>query len=85
MKTDFLLSNEQFNEKYKLNENNKFLLENHFKSENKKKRIKDLINNLNERFNKLRKGNLRNKKMELIPSEKIIKLLEDYSKKKEFK
>ena len=82
MKTDFLLSNEQFNEKYKLNENNKFLLENHFKSENEKKRIKDLINNLNERFNKLRKGNLRNKKMELIPSEKIIKLLEDYSKKK---
>ena len=82
MKTDFLLSNEQFNEKYKLNENNKFLLENHFKSENKKKRIKDLINNLNERFNKLRKGNIRNKKMELIPSEKIKKLLEYYSIKK---
>ncbi len=82
MKTDFLLSNEQFNEKYKLKENNKFLLENHFKSENDKKRIKDLINNLNERLNKLRKGNLRNKKMELIPSEKITKLLEDYSVKK---
>ena len=82
MKTDFLLSNEQFNEKYKLKESGKFLLENHFKAENDKKTIKDLINNLNERLNKLRKGNLRNKKMELIPSEKIIKLLEDYSKKK---
>ena len=82
MKTDFLLSNEQFNKKYKLKESGKFLLENHFKAENDKKTIKDLINNLNERFNKLRKGNLRNKKMELIPSEKIIKLLEDYSKKK---
>ena len=85
MKTDFLLSNEQFNEKYKLKESGKFLLENHFKAENDKKTIKDLINNLNERLNKLRKGNLRNKKMELIPSEKIIKLLEDYSKKKAFK
>ena len=82
MKTDFLLSNEQFNEKYKLKESGKFLLENHFKAENDKKTIKDLINNLNERLNKLRKGNLRNKKMELIPSEKIKKLLEDYSKKK---
>ena len=82
IKTDFLLSNEQFNKKYKLKESGKFLLENHFKAENDKKTIKDLINNLNERFNKLRKGNLRNKKMELIPSEKIKKLLEDYSKKK---
>ena len=82
MKTDFLLSNEQFNEKYKLKESGKFLLENHFKAENDKKTIKDLINNLNERLNKLRKGNLRNTKMKLIPSEKIIKLLEDYSKKK---
>ena len=82
MKTDFLLSNEQFNKKYKLKESGKFLLENHFKAENDKKTIKDLINNLNERLNKLRKGNLRNKKMELIPSEKIKKLLEDYSKKK---
>ena len=82
IKTDFLLSNEQFNKKYKLKESGKFLLENRFESENDKKKIKDLINNLNERFNKLRKGNLRNKKMELIPSEKIKKLLEDYSKKK---
>ena len=82
MKTDFLLSNEQFNEKYKLKESGKFLLENRFESENDKKKIKDLINNLNEKLNKLRKGNLKNKKMELIPSEKIIKLLEDYSKKK---
>ena len=82
IKTDFLLSNEQFNEKYKLKESGKFLLENRFESENDKKKIKDLINNLNEKLNKLRKGNLKNKKMELIPSEKIIKLLEDYSKKK---
>ena len=79
MKTDFWSSNEQFNKKYKLKESGKFLLENHFKAENDKKTIKDLINNLNERFNKLRKGNLRNKKMKLIPSEKITKLLEDYS------
>ncbi len=79
--TDFLLSNEQFNKKYKLNENNKYLLENHFKLDDKK-RIKDLIENLNEKLNKLRKGNLRKKKMELIPSENITKLLEDYSKKK---
>ena len=79
MKTDFLLSNEQFNEKYKLKESGKFLLENRFKAENDKKKIKDLINNLNEKLNKLRKGNLRNKKMKLIPSEKITKLLEDYS------
>ena len=73
--TDFLLSNEEYNKKYELKENNKFLLEN-YKDEKEKNLFKELIqSNLLNHFSKKRTKKVKHEKYSPNPSKKLGQLI----------
>ena len=73
--TDFLLSNEEYNRKYELKENNKFLLEN-YEDEEEKNLFKELIqSNLLDHFSKKRTKKVKHEKYSPNPSKKLGQLI----------
>ena len=73
--TDFLLSNEEYNKKYELKENNKFLLEN-YEDKEEKNLFKELIqSNLLNHFSKKRTKKVKHEKYSPNPSKKLGQLI----------